>query len=583
MARELIKKLLQLKGHTLVGATNGKEGLAAVKARVPDLVLLDLAMPEMDGVAFLENLRANPAHRSVPVIVLTAVGDHRLVRRVAQLGVRSYLLKSKFSWDELEARIQKELQAPKAAPGLARGQALPKAGTPAASVAQETAAPVASAAPKPLTREQTIEHVEKHAASKTLAGVVAEVIGLTSSPRGSVAELVSLIKRDAVLATRVLQVANTAAFTTNKPRVMTVDEAVRNIGLGSVRNIATTVGIFDAFPPDAADGFNLMRCWQHSFAVAAILERITAKLDGLPPGAAHLVGLCHDLAEIVLRQCFAEQYENVSVRAAASGEALADAQIAAFGVPTHELAALIVAKIALPPAIANPIREYAELGRRRGGNATQLAQALRLADLYAHGLLLASSPHALVAPVSQAECRSALGQTAPDVIDGVALRCEVLSTANLFARLSAKDEAKLAQPLYPTRTVNLWYARHPSFSSFDPLEAALAQLCTIRVVDRLPRGEELITCDAVVVATPRPNLQGFTHEDVTAIRGPGGRPNVPLLYLAGLIDEVAPQIQPCLEVRTYPVPLSSLANFLDAVQKAESSNAAPSSPLIAAA
>ena len=58
---------------------------------------------------------------------------------------------------------------------------------------------------------------------------------------------------------------------------ITVEEAVRNVGLSAVRDIATSVGIIDAFPSDGADGFNILRCWQHCFAVSAILQRLLAR------------------------------------------------------------------------------------------------------------------------------------------------------------------------------------------------------------------------------------------------------------------------------------------------------------------
>src|SRR5439155_19315304 len=121
-----------------------------------------------------------------------------------------------------------------------------------------------------LTREQTTARVEECTTARTLAGVVAEIIAVTSSPRGAVSDVASLPKTDTLLSARVIHVANSAAFVTNKAHIGTVEEAVRNIGVGAVRNIVSSVGIFETFPPDSKDGFNVMRCWQHSFAAASI-------------------------------------------------------------------------------------------------------------------------------------------------------------------------------------------------------------------------------------------------------------------------------------------------------------------------
>ena len=70
--RERLDTVLAKNGWTVTEATNGREGLEAVKARVPSLVLLDLNMPEMDGFTFLRELRQNPAWAEIPVIVMTA-------------------------------------------------------------------------------------------------------------------------------------------------------------------------------------------------------------------------------------------------------------------------------------------------------------------------------------------------------------------------------------------------------------------------------------------------------------------------------------------------------------------------------
>ncbi len=72
-ARRLIRRILQSQGNfTILEAENGREGLELVTRELPDLVVLDLMMPEMDGFAVIEALRANPDTATIPVIVATA-------------------------------------------------------------------------------------------------------------------------------------------------------------------------------------------------------------------------------------------------------------------------------------------------------------------------------------------------------------------------------------------------------------------------------------------------------------------------------------------------------------------------------
>lgn len=72
-ARRLIRRILQSQGNfTIIEATNGREGLDLIQRELPDLIILDLMMPEMDGFTVIESLRANPETAVIPVIVATA-------------------------------------------------------------------------------------------------------------------------------------------------------------------------------------------------------------------------------------------------------------------------------------------------------------------------------------------------------------------------------------------------------------------------------------------------------------------------------------------------------------------------------
>lgn len=72
-ARRLIRRILQSQGNfTIIEATNGREGLEMIQRELPDLIILDLMMPELDGFSVLEALRSKPETASIPVIVATA-------------------------------------------------------------------------------------------------------------------------------------------------------------------------------------------------------------------------------------------------------------------------------------------------------------------------------------------------------------------------------------------------------------------------------------------------------------------------------------------------------------------------------
>ena len=108
--RLLVARVLRQAGHAVVEADDGDTGLRAVRAEVPDLVLLDLHMPGMDGQTFLERLRADPRTVDVPVVVLTADTEDHVVVDCLQKGANDYVVKP-FRTRELLARIGTQLVA----------------------------------------------------------------------------------------------------------------------------------------------------------------------------------------------------------------------------------------------------------------------------------------------------------------------------------------------------------------------------------------------------------------------------------------------------------------------------------------
>jgi CheY-like chemotaxis protein len=109
IAREPLVKLLRKEGFETISATNGQEALDALPIHQPDLILLDIIMPVMNGLEFLSTIRADPSWNKVPVIVLTAVRDEVCERDVLNLGVQGFVLKSGYSIDELLGLIRRQM------------------------------------------------------------------------------------------------------------------------------------------------------------------------------------------------------------------------------------------------------------------------------------------------------------------------------------------------------------------------------------------------------------------------------------------------------------------------------------------
>jgi CheY-like chemotaxis protein len=116
--RNSLTRLLRHEGYDVVGAASGREALDVLEhtsvddpppsgPHAPDLVLLDLMMPEIDGLELLEVLHGDPRWKEIPVVVLTGVSDVHTVRKAERMGAKEYLVKATFSVAEMLGHVRK--------------------------------------------------------------------------------------------------------------------------------------------------------------------------------------------------------------------------------------------------------------------------------------------------------------------------------------------------------------------------------------------------------------------------------------------------------------------------------------------
>ena len=108
---QLLNLQLTAKGYAVLTAADGEEGLRKIKSEKPDLILLDIKMPVMDGMTMLELLRKDPVNKNLKVILLTNVEpDEKIIGGVVNDMPAYYIIKSDIQLDDLLAKV-KELLA----------------------------------------------------------------------------------------------------------------------------------------------------------------------------------------------------------------------------------------------------------------------------------------------------------------------------------------------------------------------------------------------------------------------------------------------------------------------------------------
>ena len=109
---DLLRVHLARAGHEVLTAEDAALGLRAVITEAPDLILLDLTVPYLDGFEMIKALRHDPATKSIPVIVLTGRGDDETFAQARKLGASHFLTKP-VARDVLIRAIETQLNAPK--------------------------------------------------------------------------------------------------------------------------------------------------------------------------------------------------------------------------------------------------------------------------------------------------------------------------------------------------------------------------------------------------------------------------------------------------------------------------------------
>ena len=105
----LYDKLI-LEGYNVIKALDGQDGLRLALNELPELILLDINMPVMDGITMLKELRKVPAGKDIEVIMLTNFSEYKLLAEAMELGAHDYLVKSDWKLEDVVKLVHDKLK-----------------------------------------------------------------------------------------------------------------------------------------------------------------------------------------------------------------------------------------------------------------------------------------------------------------------------------------------------------------------------------------------------------------------------------------------------------------------------------------
>lgn len=109
LLREALALKLEKANFTVTVAMNGQEALAKLQTFKPDLIMLDIMMPVMDGLTALKEIHKNPDTKDIPVIMMTNINEADQLNEAMEYGVKDYLVKSDWRLEDVVKKINEKL------------------------------------------------------------------------------------------------------------------------------------------------------------------------------------------------------------------------------------------------------------------------------------------------------------------------------------------------------------------------------------------------------------------------------------------------------------------------------------------
>lgn len=416
--REPIAAALKVAGYEASEAADGAEALEAMRSVKPDLVLMDVAMPNMDGLTALREMRADASLCATPVILLTAVADRSRVVEAVKHGARDYLLKSSFSLSELMQRIARVLSpAPAAIETPAPGAPMPSSEARAAGrdAASQASTPAKTATPgdaeslkalKPvMSRSEMQDQIDHMAELKALSPAVSRVLELARNSRCSIEQLTRAVKQDHAISLKILKLANSAVYTRGEP-VDSVQKAIMRIGMQQIAQVVQNIGVVEMFDeltdPRISEGL----FWEHSIATGLIAAEIvhTQNKGEEAADAAFTMGLIHDVGRLVYADGLSEAYSRVLDEAERLRLPLEQVESRMLLINHADAMDRVLHQWRFPKDLINPVAlHHLSVGnmRRMAPKTIEESTTLALANRVAHAMLIGSSGNNALYPTEE--------------------------------------------------------------------------------------------------------------------------------------------------------------------------------------
>ena len=462
--RTPLVEALREQGYVVLEAGTAREAVEVATKKIPSLILLDIALPDTDGLELLRYFRGRAAYKTVPVILVTAHVRRDYLEKAGSLGIRDYLMKSSFSMKDMFARIEGYLGpiAPMTESvtdvGASSASAVPAAAKPAVQAMAQT--PVFSP-------QKFLNSVELRA----FPGTVGEIMQLAENPNASLSDVQAVLQRDPALAARILAASQTAALMRRTP-TRSLEEAVQVLGTSQVVRIVASGAVITPEEINSEWGQDLGRLWSHSIACAFLSQRMHEPRE---EAFGFLLGLLHELPELLAILHLGPAWASLRTKGERAGWSTSTALGEAFKTPFPKLAREVLLRMRLPATLSASLRELYDL--EEGSSESSSARpSTRIAQMAHHLTSVVDRPGSVLAHVGPVRDRDLAFTRSPATIDA--------DLPRLVKEIVVWEELTGISPQVVERRTDLprvLFYRGEGFASPDPMEALLRSGADVEV------------------------------------------------------------------------------------------------------
>ncbi len=404
LEQRMLQTLLSDQGYATIVAESGQQAIVQAIRHRPDLVVLDLYLPDMTGMAALREIRAFGALARIRIIVLSGYVEAEISRQARRAGADAVISKGPSPTGELLREIRKFLPL--------RSVAKP-------SVSATPAAPAVLAPPASrgiLPRGAAGKMLGRFLELRPLPLLAEEILKASTDPRSDVKKFAGILSQEKTLAARILTLAH-SAFPSSSPAaargpMQNLGREVARLGIPGVRDPALALLLVDQHRKASGAGADVTldraALWRHSLACAVLARDLAAASggDAARTRTLFLAGLLHDAGKAVLDDVLPEEYPPVLARAAKDGIPLHVAEQEAFGIDHAEASRQLLIRWQLPGPVVEavglhhmPVKDLL----KKSGEILSVVGLLQVADALVKASLtcdsgeriLAEAPHAL--------------------------------------------------------------------------------------------------------------------------------------------------------------------------------------------